>query len=268
MGAGRRGIIAIRDLLVIGTTATMTHRIHPTALVEENVVLGDRHERLGQRISATVRGWAQQCVVGGKSYIAYDVVIGNRVKVNSMAYICNAVTIEDGVMISAGVIFTNDRFPQGPPPGDLRQLLSSRPRAPNTRFPHWSAKEPRSAREPIIGCGNLTVGQLHAMVGMGSVVTRSIKDFHLVVGNPARSIGCVCRCGEPLLKWSGEPSEISRRVSCMRCNRTFEICGHVVHETLGAKGRAGFRLGFPGSGMKRTPWQPTVRILALSAAVF
>ena len=39
-------------------------------------------------------------------------VIGNRVKINSMAYICNAVTIEDGVMVSRGDIFTNDRFPR------------------------------------------------------------------------------------------------------------------------------------------------------------
>ena len=48
----------------------------------------------------------------------------------------------------------------------------------------------------IIGC-DLTIGRF-AMIGMGSVVTRSVPDFHLVIGNPARSIGCVCRCGQPL----------------------------------------------------------------------
>jgi acetyltransferase-like isoleucine patch superfamily enzyme len=55
------------------------------------------------------------CIVGEKTYIAYDVSIGDRVKINAQAYICAGVTIETGVMISAGVIFTNDRFPL--PPG-------------------------------------------------------------------------------------------------------------------------------------------------------
>ena len=51
------------------------------------------HIRRGTRLG-------EQCIVGGKSYIAYDVRIGNRVKINSLAYICNAVTVEDGVMIA------------------------------------------------------------------------------------------------------------------------------------------------------------------------
>ena len=84
-------------------------RIHPTAMIEANVQLGDGtsvwdnvHIR-----QDTVLG--EQCIVGGKSTIAYEVKIGNRVKINSNAYLCNGVTLEDGVMISAGVIFTNDR---------------------------------------------------------------------------------------------------------------------------------------------------------------
>ena len=101
-------------------------RIHPTALVEDNVTLGDgtsvwdnvhiRHD--------TVIG--EECIIGEKTYVAYDVKIGNRVKINAMVYICNAVTIEDGVMVSAGTIFTNDRFPRATTP-DLKQLRSSDP---------------------------------------------------------------------------------------------------------------------------------------------
>ena len=59
-----------------------------------------------------------------RRYIAYDVRIGNRVKINALVYICTAVTIEDGVMISAGTIFTNDRFPRATTP-DLKQLRAS-----------------------------------------------------------------------------------------------------------------------------------------------
>src|SRR5207249_4179146 len=68
----------------------------------------------------------EQCIVGEKTYIAYDVRIGNRVKINAFVYVCAAVTIEDGVMISAGTIFTNDRFPRATTP-DLKQLRPSEP---------------------------------------------------------------------------------------------------------------------------------------------
>ena len=61
-----------------------------------------------------------------KRYIAYDVKIGNRVKINAMVYICAAVTIEDGVMISASTTFTNDRFPRATFP-DLKSLRPSEP---------------------------------------------------------------------------------------------------------------------------------------------
>ncbi len=101
-------------------------RIHPTAIIESNVQLGE-----GTSVwdNAHIRHDAvlgEQCLVGGKSTIAYDVKIGNRVKINSNAYICNGVTIEDGVMISAGTIFTNDRFPRATTP-DLKELRSSDP---------------------------------------------------------------------------------------------------------------------------------------------
>ena len=72
------------------------------------------------------------------------------------------------------------------------------------------------------------------MVGMGSVVTRSVSDFHLVIGNPARSIGCCCRCGEVLLKWrddssaDGEP----REVPCKACGLRYEIEDREVRELM------------------------------------
>jgi len=166
----------------------------------------------------------EQCIVGGKSYIANDVRIGNRVKINASVYVCNAVTIEDGVMVSAGVIFTNDRFPRATTP-DLKSCAPQR--LTNTHCRRWSARARRSAPGAIIGC-DLTIGRF-AMIGMGSVVTRSVPDFHLVIGNPARSIGCVCRCGETLVKWSDDMPETSR-VSCLACGLTYEIDGQKVSE--------------------------------------
>lgn len=203
----------------------MSIRIHPTAIIEKDVTLGEgtsvwdnAHIRHGARLG-------KECIVGGKSLIAYDVQIGNRVKINSAAYICNGVTIEDGVMISAGVIFTNDRFPRATT-NDLSQLRSSAP--DEHTLPTLVREGATIGAGAIIGC-NLTIGRF-AMVGMGSVVTRSIPDFHLVIGNPARSIGCVCRCGEPLMKWDDLLSDESLAVRCESCGLEFEIANRKVME--------------------------------------
>ena len=50
--------------------------------------------------------------VGEKTHISYEVRIGNYVKINAFVYICTGVVIEDMCMISAGTVFTNDRFPR------------------------------------------------------------------------------------------------------------------------------------------------------------
>jgi acetyltransferase-like isoleucine patch superfamily enzyme len=203
----------------------MSIRIHPTAIVEENVVLGagtsvwdGAHIRRGATLG-------EQCLVGGKATIAYDVRIGSRVKINSLVYICTAVTIEDGVMISAGTIFTNDRFPRATTP-DLSQL---RPSTPDEHtLPTLVKAGATIGAGCLIGC-DLAIGRF-AMVGMGSVVTRSVDDFHLVVGNPARSIGCCCRCGEVLLKWDAAGVADVPAVACRACGLEYEIRGRRVRE--------------------------------------
>ena len=170
--------------------------IHPTAMIEDGVVIGDGtsvwdnvHVRGPSRIGA-------DCIVGEKTYIAYGVTIGDRVKINAFVYICNAVTIEDGVMISAGTIFTNDLFPRATT-SDLRQLRTSAP--DEHTLPTWVRAGATIGAGCVIGC-DLEIGRF-AMVGMGSVVTRSVPAFHLVVGHPARpSAACAAAasgCYEP-----------------------------------------------------------------------
>jgi acetyltransferase-like isoleucine patch superfamily enzyme len=205
----------------------MSVRVHPTAIVEAGVKLGEgtsvwdcAHIRHGTTIG-------DECLIGGKALIAYDVVIGNRVKINSAAYICNGVTIEDGVMISAGVIFTNDRFPRAAT-NDLTKL---RPSTPDEHtLPTLVREGATIGAGAIIGC-DLTIGRF-AMIGMGSVVTRSVPDFHLVIGNPARSIGCVCRCGHPLVKWDEVKDVEGVPLQCRECGYEFEMRGREVVERL------------------------------------
>jgi UDP-2-acetamido-3-amino-2,3-dideoxy-glucuronate N-acetyltransferase len=199
--------------------------IHPTAIIEPGVVIGEGsavwdnvHIRRDARIGV-------ECIIGEKSYIAYGVIVGDRVKINAFVYICAGVTIETGVMIAAGTIFTNDVFPRATTP-DLRELRSSDPDE-HTR-PTLVREGASIGAAATIGC-DLTIGRF-AMVGMGSIVTRSVPDFHLVVGNPARSIGIVCRCGEPLARFAAGSQPCGGRVTCVRCERAYHIEGKRVCE--------------------------------------
>jgi acetyltransferase-like isoleucine patch superfamily enzyme len=144
-------------------------------------------------------------------------------------YVCYGVTIEVGVMISAGTIFTNDVFPRATTP-DLKQLRPS--------DPDEETRETVVAAGATIGAGctigsNLRIGRF-AMVGMGSVVTRSVPDFHLVVGNPARSVGVVCKCGQPLARWApGQPQPLGN-LECAKCGAAYETRDGAVVETSAA----------------------------------
>lgn len=203
----------------------MTLKVHPTAIIEEGVEIGpdtaiwdNVHIRHSTRIG-------EQCIIGEKSYIAYGVEIGNRVKINAFVYICNAVTIEDGVMISAGTIFTNDRFPRASTP-DLKRLRPSEPDE------HTLPTLVREGATIGAGCtiGNdLVIGRF-AMVGMGALVTKSIPDFHLAVGHPAKSVGFVCRCGQLLMRMQDHDPGRPAQVECGSCTLKYAIAGTEVAE--------------------------------------
>jgi UDP-2-acetamido-3-amino-2,3-dideoxy-glucuronate N-acetyltransferase len=205
----------------------MTVRVHPTAIVETGVELG-----AGTSVwdNVHIRGPARigsDCIVGEKTYIAYGVDIADRVKINAFVYICTAVTIERGVMIAAGVTFTNDHYPRSCEP-DLETLKSSAP-DDDTRATRVCEGATVGARA-VIG-SDLTIGRF-AMVGMASLVTHSVPDFHLVIGHPARSVGYVCRCGKPIHKFAG-PAPSIPETRCA-CGRTYVVDSGRVRELVGA----------------------------------
>jgi acetyltransferase-like isoleucine patch superfamily enzyme len=107
--------------------------------------------------------------------------IGARCKISSHSFICEGVTIEDGVFIGHGVIFVNDR----------------RPRALNAEGGpqvdgEWECLYTRVRRGASIGSGatllgGITIGE-DALVGAGSVVTKDVVAGSTVAGNPAREL--------------------------------------------------------------------------------
>jgi UDP-2-acetamido-3-amino-2,3-dideoxy-glucuronate N-acetyltransferase len=200
-------------------------KVHPSAEVEPGVEIGPGtsvwshvHVRGPSRIGA-------DCIVGEKTYIAYGVDIGDRVKINAMVYVCYGVTIEDGVMIGAGAVFTNDVYPRATTP-DLAELRDS---APDEATRHtWVRAGASIGAAAVIGC-DLEIGRF-AMVGMGATVTRSVPPFRLVVGTPAVSIGCVCRCGEPFVRSKAGTVPEDGEYECPRCGRRYEVRAGDVSE--------------------------------------
>ncbi|MCZ7525081.1 MAG: N-acetyltransferase [Acidimicrobiia bacterium] len=200
-------------------------RVHPTAELEPGVEIGPRtaiwggvHARGPARIGA-------ECIVGEKTYLAYGVEVGDRVKINAMVYVCTGVTLEQGVMVGAGTVFTNDRFPRATSP----DLTALRPSDPDERTLPTRVREGATVGAgSVVGCG-LEIGRF-AMVGMGAVVTRSVPDFHLAVGHPARSVGCVCRCGEPFLRFPGRAAPDTDDVACPACGLRYAVESGAVRE--------------------------------------
>ncbi len=198
--------------------------IHETAIIGPGVKIGpgtavwdNVHIREGARIG-------EQCIIGDKTYVGPHVVVGDLVKVNTSVYLCTGVTLERGVMVSAHVVFTNDRYPRATTP-DLARLRPSE--ADESTLSTTVREGATIGAAAVIGPG-IEIGRF-AMVGMGSVVTRSVTAFALVVGNPAASIGYVCRCGAPL-----EPTATGNlgavTAVCGFCDRSYHISSNRVTE--------------------------------------
>jgi len=115
----------------------------------------------------------KDCMIGSHVEIQNKVKIGDKVRVQSHSFICSLVTIEDYALIFHGVMFINDLLKNG---------MSQDPK---DWFPTLVKKG------AIIGTHStifpVTIGE-YATVGAGSVVTKSVPDYAVVVGNPARII--------------------------------------------------------------------------------
>ncbi len=164
-------------------------RIHPTADVAESAVIGERTQIWHEaqvRERATI---GAECNVGKGVYIDFDVVVGDRCKLQNGALLYHGVTLESGVFVGPGVIFTNDRVPRAiNPDGSLKGNED------------WTVGLTRVREGASIGAGavvisGVTIGRF-AMVGAGSVVTHDVDDHQLVFGNPARVHGWVTKRGE------------------------------------------------------------------------
>jgi len=141
--------------------------------------------RLGQRVSLSTFINLYGCEIGDDTKIGAFVEvqknakIGRRCKISSHTFICEGVTIEDGVFIGHGVVFINDTYPRATnATGALQTEVD------------WTVERTVIKRGASIGSGttilaNVIVGE-NSIVGAGSVVTKDVPANSIVAGNPAR----------------------------------------------------------------------------------
>jgi UDP-2-acetamido-3-amino-2,3-dideoxy-glucuronate N-acetyltransferase len=126
----------------------------------------------------------ERCIIGQSANIDGGTVIGNNVKVQNNVSIYTGVVIEDDVFLGPSCVLTNVTNPR-----------SQVNRHSSYETTHLKRGCTIGANATIV-CG-VTLGR-YAFVGAGAVVTKSVPDYALVVGNPARQVGWISRHGHRL----------------------------------------------------------------------
>lgn len=158
--------------------------IHPTAVIDEGCIIGKgtRIWHLCHVMPGVVIG--DDCSLGQNVVACTGVRLGNRVKIQNNVSLYTGVTCEDEVFVGPSVVFTNVINP--------RSAISRKHEYRATTVKMGASI---GANATII-CG-ITIG-CYAFIGAGAVVTKDVKPYALIMGNPARRTGWVSEYGHKL----------------------------------------------------------------------
>ncbi len=159
--------------------------VHPSAIIEKNVIIGSKTRIWCFSHLMDEAQIGENCNIGQNVFIGKGVIIGNNVKIQNNVSVYEGVTCEDDVFLGPSMVFTNVKKPR-----------SSFPR--NGIYDKTLVQKGATiGANATIVCG-INIGQ-YAFVGAGSVVTKNVLPFSIMVGNPAKRIGWISKRGERLI---------------------------------------------------------------------
>lgn len=186
---------------------------HESAFIDEGVEIGEGTTiwHVSHVLKNSVVG--KKCRIGQNVVIGPNAKIGNGVKIQNNVSVYDGVTLEDDVFCGPSMVFTNVYNPRGA----IGRMDELRPTL---------VKQGASlGANCTIVCGT-TIGR-YAFIGAGTVVTQDVPDFALVVGNPGRIVGWMCRCGNRIDFTDGHTHG-----KCRACEATFIKSGKAVSEAV------------------------------------
>ncbi|MCW3462082.1 acyltransferase [Chitinophaga nivalis] len=162
----------------------MAYYSHPTAIVDENCIIGDDTKiwHFSHIMSGSKLG--NRCNIGQNVVISPDVVLGNNVKVQNNVSIYTGVTCGDDVFLGPSCVFTNVVNP--------RSAVNRRGQYSKTHVGNGAS----IGANATIVCGH-DIGEF-AFIGAGTVITKDVPAFALMVGNPGKQIGWMSEFGHRL----------------------------------------------------------------------
>jgi UDP-2-acetamido-3-amino-2,3-dideoxy-glucuronate N-acetyltransferase len=159
--------------------------VHESSYIDDEVKIGANTKiwHFSHVMTNAVIG--KDCILGQNVVISPNVIIGDRVKIQNNVSVYTGVICEDDVFLGPSVVFTNVINPR-----------SAFVRKEEFRSTILKKGASIGANATIV-CGNV-IGK-YAFVGAGSVVTKDVLDYSLVLGNPARHVGWISEYGENLI---------------------------------------------------------------------
>lgn len=185
---------------------------HPTAVIDEGCTIG-----AGSKIwhfshimpNCTL---GEKCNIGQNVVVSPEVVLGNNVKVQNNVSIYTGVTCDDDVFLGPSMVFTNITNP--------RSAIIRREQYAKTHV----GKGASIGANATIVCGH-DIGE-YAFIGAGSVVTKNVPAFALLVGNPARQIGWMSEYGHRL------NFDENGTATCPESNQKYQLKDGIVSRIL------------------------------------
>tara|TARA_R110002072_G_scaffold15247_1_gene61429 strand:+ start:176 stop:748 length:573 start_codon:yes stop_codon:yes gene_type:complete len=157
---------------------------HETAVIDEGCEIGEGTKIWHFSHIMKDAKLGKDCNIGQNCVISPDVILGNQVKVQNNVSIYTGVICEDDVFLGPSMVFTNVTNP--------RSAVNRRGNYEKTTV----KKGATIGANSTIVCGN-DLGE-YCFIGAGAVITKAVKPYALMVGNPAKQIGWMSEFGHRL----------------------------------------------------------------------